>query len=158
MLISIFAHCLSSYHWVWIVRSSFKCPLGYLSLLIWSPWAFSNLYWTVPDLSVSPCDKSLTYLCGFCWTCSTVHMGFVVLLTPALDSTLQMCLTSAQKKGRITLPDLPGIIFLMQSRSSLVFSVVCPQVLFCKVPFQLVRPDCTIVLFLPWWETWCFSF
>lgn len=113
-LISIFVHCLSSCHWLWIVRrSSFKSPLGYFSLLICSPWTFSSSYWTVPDLSaLLVMNPSFTAVTSFglgplyTWV-------FFVLLTPGLDPTLQMCLTRSEENGKNTLPDVPGISFLM---------------------------------------------
>lgn len=153
--ISIFVHCLPSYHWVWIVRrSTFMCPLGYLSLLIWSLWVVSSSYWAVPDLLGSPWDKPLISepSVALCLTYSAMNIGgFFVLLTLALDTELQMCLTSAQKRGRIPLPDLPGISFqfnldccwssLLQGCIAGPWSACClPQILFCKVLFQLVRP------------------
>lgn len=164
-LISIFTHCLSFYHWEWLVRkSSFKCSLGYLSLLIWPPEPF--YLHTVQSQISQPLLVTNPYICGSLLDLLHYAQGFFVLSTLALNPALQMCLTSAQKKGRVTLPDLPGISFLMQSRLLLVFSVArvhCWAWSPCLSPvLQSSFPVGQTVrlhrLFLPRWGTWYFPF
>lgn len=125
-------------------------------------------------ISASPCDKSLIYLCGsLLYLLHYAPGGFFCAVDPSQHRTQHSrSVISAQKKGKITLPDLPGISYLMQSRLLLVLSVArvhCwAMVSWLSVPrssFSAMflsswsdpRLWSCIELFLPRWVTWCFS-
>lgn len=89
--------------------------------LVRPAWDFSSPGWTISSLSASFCTPDtavLNHLCGSSpdplhW----VHASLVVRST-ALDPTFQICLTSAEQRGKIFSFNLLATFFQIQSRMS----------------------------------------
>lgn len=99
-------------------------PHYWIRYLVRPAWDFCSPGWTISSLSASfytPDTAVLNHLCGSSpdplhW----VHASLVVRST-ALDPTLQICLTSAEQRGKIFSLNMLETFFQIQSRMSVIF-------------------------------------